>query len=206
MKVVGLCGYSNAGKTRLAEQLIGELKAAGARVSAVKHAHAGFDIDHPGKDSQRMRGAGAFEVVVGSGQRIAKVREFELPFEINVHHLLNEVADPGDRPLWVLVEGFRHMDRLKLEFWEPCADGVPVRQPLYVEDPFVVAIITDHPEALPEPTLLPLFRRGDAPAIAAFLLGNAHRFDYISPFDPGPDVEPPPFVRHGSRGEPGSSE
>jgi molybdopterin-guanine dinucleotide biosynthesis protein B len=191
MKVVGLSGWSDAGKTTLATRLIAELKASGARVSAVKHAHAGFDIDRPGKDSHRLREAGAFEVVFGSGQRFAKMREFELPFEPSLHHLLIEIADPGDRPLWVVVEGFRHADQLKLEFWEPPAQGVAARHPLYPEDPFVVAIVCDHPAQLPEPTGLPVFRRDDAAGIAAFLLANAHRFDYISPFDRGPTVEPP---------------
>jgi hypothetical protein len=91
------------------------------------------------------------------------------------------------------------MDRLKLEFWEPPADGAPSRQPLYAEDPFVVAIVSDHGEALPEPTSLPVFRRDDVAGIAAFLLANASRFEYRSPFDPGPPVEPP---RVGDSAEP----
>ncbi|MBT9527410.1 MAG: molybdopterin-guanine dinucleotide biosynthesis protein MobB, partial [Rhizobacter sp.] len=49
MKVIGFSGYSGSGKTTLIEPLIGCLKAAGQRVSVVKHAHHNFDIDHPGK-------------------------------------------------------------------------------------------------------------------------------------------------------------
>jgi molybdopterin-guanine dinucleotide biosynthesis adapter protein len=187
MKVLGLSGYSNAGKTTLATALIPALKARGARVSAIKHAHAEFDIDQPGKDSHRLREAGAFEVIVANGRRCAKVREFEVPVDLTLHTLMLEVAEPEDRDLWVVVEGFRHMDQLKLEFWDPTTG----RNPLYPEDPFVVAIITEQPAALPEPTLLPTFGPGDVEPLVDFLMANAHRFDYISPFDRGPDVEPP---------------
>ena len=66
MKVIGLAGYSGAGKTTLVERLIPALKQHGLRVSVVKHAHHKFDIDHPGKDTYRHREAGAFEVVAAS--------------------------------------------------------------------------------------------------------------------------------------------
>ena len=73
MKVIGFCGASGVGKTTLIEQLITELKSRGQRVSVIKHAHKRFDIDHPGKDSWRHRQAGAFEVMIASGQRLAKL-------------------------------------------------------------------------------------------------------------------------------------
>src|SRR3990167_795367 len=88
MKVVGFSGYSGSGKTTLVEQLIARLKLAGLRVSVVKHAHHDFDIDHPGKDSWRHREAGAFEVVVASDRRLAKIREYELQCEPSVHQLI----------------------------------------------------------------------------------------------------------------------
>lgn len=187
MKVIGLSGPPNLGKTTFAEALIPALKARGVRVSAVKHASDDFEIDHPGRDSQRLRAAGAFETVVASGHRWAKVREFEVPVELDLHLVLTELADPGDRDLWVVVEGFRHMDQLKVEFWDPQASGWA----LYPEDPFVVAIVTAQPQTLPEPTGLPVFAPGEAAALADHLLANAHRFDYVSPYDPAPDVEPP---------------
>ena len=76
MHVIGFCGYSGSGKTTLVEQLIVRLRLAGQRVSVVKHAHHEFDIDHEGKDSWRHRQAGAFEVVIASNRRLAKIREF----------------------------------------------------------------------------------------------------------------------------------
>ncbi|MEO7008769.1 MAG: molybdopterin-guanine dinucleotide biosynthesis protein B, partial [Caldimonas sp.] len=88
MKVIGFCGYSGSGKTTLVEQLIARLKLAGQRVSVVKHAHHAFDIDHVGKDSWRHRQAGAFEVVVASDRRLAKIREYEVPAAPTVHQLI----------------------------------------------------------------------------------------------------------------------
>jgi broad specificity phosphatase PhoE len=76
MHVIGFCGYSGSGKTTLVEQLIVRLRLAGQRVSVVKHAHHDFDIDHEGKDSWRHRQAGAFEVVIASNRRLAKIREY----------------------------------------------------------------------------------------------------------------------------------
>jgi molybdopterin-guanine dinucleotide biosynthesis protein B len=171
MKVVGFAGYSGAGKTHLVEQLIPALKLRGARVSVVKHAHHDFDIDHPGKDTHRHREAGAFEVVVASDRRLALMREFERPARLTVHQLLAELYDGVD---WVLVEGFKDSNLLKVEVWRPEA-GKPARYP---EDDFVVAIATDGADRLPEPTLRPVLDLNDPDAIAQWLVDNGDRFDY----------------------------
>ena len=69
MKVFGFAGYSGSGKTTLIEQLIPRFVARGLKVSLIKHAHHGFDIDKPGKDSWRHREAGCSEVLLTSDQR-----------------------------------------------------------------------------------------------------------------------------------------
>src|SRR5205823_2788093 len=153
MKVVGFSGYSGSGKTTLVEQLIVRLKLAGQRVSVVKHAHHDFDIDHEGKDSWRHRQAGAFEVVVASDRRLAKIREYEIQSEPTVHQLIAELYECD----WVLVEGFKHADLLKIEVWR--ADAAKPAQ--YPHDPFVVAISTDSPDRLPHLTSLPLLDLND---------------------------------------------
>jgi len=172
MKVVCLAGYSGAGKTVLIERLIPQLKARGLRVSVAKHAHHKFDIDHPGKDTFRHREAGAFEVVVASDRRLALMREFERPAQLSVHHLLAELYDGVD---WVLVEGFRESNLLKLEVWRAEA-GHPARYP---DDDFIVAIATDSPEALPEATGRPVLDLNDAGAVAQWLADNGERFNYV---------------------------
>lgn len=171
MNVVGFAGYSGSGKTTLVEKLIPALKLRGLRVSVVKHAHHKFDIDHRGKDTFRHREAGAFEVVVASHNRLALMREFEQPAELSVHQLIAELYEGVD---WVLVEGFKHSDLLKIEVWR-AASNKPVR---YVNDEFVVAIATDSPGQLPEATLRPVLDLNDADAVADFLLNNQERFVY----------------------------
>ena len=171
MKVVGFAGYSGAGKTHLVEQLIPALKLRGLRVSVVKHAHHKFDIDHPGKDTWRHREAGAFEVVVASGKRLALMREFEREAELSVHQLIAELYDGVD---WVLVEGFKQSNLLKVEVWRAAA-GKPARYP---DDDFIVAIATDTPDALPETTLRPVLDLNDPDAVAQWLVENGDRFDY----------------------------
>ncbi len=171
MKVVGFAGFSGSGKTQLVERLIPALKLMGLRVSVAKHAHHDFDIDREGKDTWRHRQAGAFEVIVASDRRLALMREFEQPARMNVHHLLAELYDGVD---WVLVEGFKDSNLPKIEVWR-ADSGKPARYP---DDDFVVAIATDSPAAMPEPTLRPVLDLNDPDSVAHWLADNGHRFDY----------------------------
>lgn len=171
MKVVGIAGYSGSGKTTLVEQLIPALKRRGLRVSVVKHAHHNFDIDHVGKDTWRHRTAGAFEVVVASDRRLALMREFERESALSAHHLIAELHREVD---WVIVEGFKQSDLLKIEVWR-LASGKPVRYP---DDDFIVAIATDSPQALPQPTQRPVLDLNDAESVASWLVQQGERFDY----------------------------
>jgi molybdopterin-guanine dinucleotide biosynthesis adapter protein len=171
MKVVGIAGGSGAGKTTLIERLIPALKAQGQRVSVVKHAHHGLEIDHPGKDTFRHREAGAFEVVAASPRRLVLMREFEQEATLSVHHMIAELYDGVD---WVLVEGFRHSGLPKVEVVRPEAD-LPAQYP---DDPFVVCIACDAPGQLPAPTGLPVVALSDGHALAQWLLHNGGRFEY----------------------------
>ncbi|WPC68764.1 molybdopterin-guanine dinucleotide biosynthesis protein B [Rhodoferax ferrireducens] len=171
MKVVGFAGFSGSGKTTLVERLIPALRRRGLRVSVVKHAHHHFDIDHAGKDTYRHREAGAFEVVVASSKRLALMREFEQAAQLTVHQLIAELYEGVD---WVLVEGFKDSDLLKVEVWRAQA-----RQPArYMDDDFIVAIATDSPDQLPHPTLRPVLDLNDAEALADWLVAHQDRFNY----------------------------
>jgi molybdopterin-guanine dinucleotide biosynthesis protein B len=172
MKVVGFAGFSGSGKTTLVEALIPALKLRGLRVSVVKHAHHKFDIDHPGKDSYRHREAGAFEVVIASDRRLALIREFERPAQLTVHHLIAELYDGVD---WVLVEGFKESNLLKIEVFR-AASGKPV---LYPHDDFIAAIATEPAAELPHATGRPVLDLNDPDAIAQWLVDNQDRFDYL---------------------------
>lgn len=170
MKVLAFCGPSGVGKTTLMAGVIAELKARGLRVSVIKHAHKAFDIDTPGKDTWRHREAGAFEVLIASGHRLAKMREFETEGQPTVHQLVAEMADCD----WLLVEGFKHADIPKIEVWR-AALGEP---PLYPDEPYIVGIATDAPAALPVPTARPVFDMAAPAALVSFMVDTAARFDY----------------------------
>jgi len=169
MKVIVFAGYSGAGKTPLIDALIPLLKDRGLRVSVIKHAHHGFDIDYPGKDSYRHRAAGAFEVLVASARRLALMREFERETPPSVHQLIAELDSSVD---WVLLEGFRHADLPKVEIWRAGQD----RPPLYPGDPRVAALVTA--DAPPQATGLPVFAPDNVAAIGAWLLTQGERFGY----------------------------
>ena len=174
MNVVGFAGWSGSGKTTLVEQLVGQLKRAGQRVSVIKHAHHDFDIDRPGKDSHRHRAAGAYEVLIASDRRLALMREHVERARPDVHALLVELDASVD---WVLVEGFKRSDLPKIEIWR--ADLT--HAPMYPDDPHVVAVATDAPDRLPAATKPPaLLALNDPAAIAGWLLERAAtgRFTY----------------------------
>ena len=108
---MGLVGTSGSGKTTLALKLIAHWTTMGQRVATIKHAHAGFDIDHPGKDSMRHREAGACEVLVSSPKRIAHIEEREGDEALLV--LLNRIKNADI----ILVEGFKAAAHPKRHLW-----------------------------------------------------------------------------------------
>src|SRR6188472_646197 len=103
MRIIGLAGWSGSGKTTLLGKVIPRLVARGLTVSTLKHAHHGFDVDQPGKDSHSHRLAGATEVLIGSSARFALVHELRGAKEPTVHELLARLS-PVDL---VIVEGYK---------------------------------------------------------------------------------------------------
>lgn len=171
MKVVGFCGASGSGKTTLLEGVVAALRRDGERVSVVKHAHVGFDLDRPGKDSHRLREAGAHEVLVASSKRLALLREFAVEALPDVRDLLGELAAAD----WALVEGFKHAEIPKVEVWRAAVAAARGDAPLYPDDPRVIAVATDRPQALPAPPGRPVFALDDVPALVAWLRAQGER-------------------------------
>ena len=137
MRVIGFAGWSDAGKTTLIEQLIPRLTAAGQRVSLVKHAHHGFDVDQPGKDSYRHRAAGAREVLVTSERRYALMHELRGAPELTLPAAVNRLS-PCDL---VLVEGFKSAPIARIEVHRTGL-GKPL---LFPGDAGIVALASDRP-------------------------------------------------------------
>jgi molybdopterin-guanine dinucleotide biosynthesis protein B len=135
MKVFGIAGWSGSGKTTLLERLIPQLTARGLKVSVIKHAHHGFDIDRPGKDSYRHREAGAMEVLLSCGDRWALMHERREEPEPTLSELIGHLS-PCDL---VLIEGFKQEPVPKLEVYRP-ENGKP---PLFPERDDIVAVATD---------------------------------------------------------------
>ena len=103
MRVYGVTGWKNAGKTGLMERLVAEITGRGFSVSTVKHAHHTFEVDHPGKDSHRHRVAGAREVLLASRNRVALMHELRDEEEPKLETLLARLS-PVDL---VLIEGYK---------------------------------------------------------------------------------------------------
>jgi molybdopterin-guanine dinucleotide biosynthesis protein B len=159
MKVFGFAGYSGSGKTTLIEGLIPRLVAAGLVVSLIKHAHHGFDIDRPGKDSYRHRQAGCTEVLLVSDQRWVLMHELRGRAEPDLARQL-ELLSPCDL---VLVEGYKEAPIPKLEVYRPALG----RPPMYPHNPHIVAVASDAARLeLP----LPLLALADHAAVARFVL------------------------------------
>jgi len=146
--LLGICAYgSGCGKTTLLTQLIPALHDRGIRVSIIKHAHHSFDIDHPGKDSYRLRQSGAIQTMLGSSKRWALMTEFAAEQEPRLEELAAQL-DPHLADL-VLVEGFKQAPIPKIEVHRPSLE-LPLLAP---HDSTIVAVATDAPIAIALPTL-----------------------------------------------------
>lgn len=160
MRVIGLAGWSGAGKTTLIVKLIPALRARGISVSTLKHAHHAFDIDKPGKDSWLHREAGATEVLVASANRFALMHELRGAPEPRLRELLARMS-PVDL---VLVEGYKKDSHVKIEVFR-AANNKPF---LYPDDDTIVALACD--VAAECPVSLPHAHLDDIEAAAGLVL------------------------------------
>ena len=160
MRIYGVTGWKNAGKTGLMERLVAEITGRGFTVSTVKHAHHTFDVDQPGKDSHRHRIAGASEVLLASGNRWALMHELRDEAEPTLEVLLARLS-PVDL---VLVEGYKRDRHPKVEAFR-AETGNPL---IAADDPTIRAVAADSPIKIDRP----VFDLNDTVAIADFILGE----------------------------------
>jgi len=111
MKIVGIVGWKNSGKTYFASKIINKLKIKNYRVASIKHAHHEFDIDHKGTDSYFHREAGSSQVLVSSSKRWVKITELNKSKEQTLNDLLNQLSETDI----VIVEGFKNDNHPKIE-------------------------------------------------------------------------------------------
>ncbi len=160
MRVYGVTGWKNAGKTGLMERLVAEIIGRGYTVSTVKHAHHSFDVDQPGRDSHRHRMAGASEVLLASGQRVALMQELRGAEEPTLASLLVRLS-PVDL---VLIEGYKRERHPKVEAFR----AEPGNDLIAPSDDTIRAVASDTPLDLDRP----VFDLNDTAAIADFILSE----------------------------------
>ncbi len=165
LPLLGFAAFSGTGKTTLLEQLIPLLREQGLRIALVKHTHHDFDIDRPGKDSYRLREAGAEQVLLASSRRWALLVETPGRDEADLGELLGHLDTR--RADLILVEGFRHAAIPKIELHRD-ATGRPWLHP---DDPNIIAVVSDRPP----PAALPWFSFDDLPAIRDFVMARVAR-------------------------------
>ena len=159
MKIFGIVGWKNSGKTGLMERLLCNISSLGYTVSTIKHAHHAFDIDQIGRDSFRHRTSGAQEVLLASENRWALMHELRDSPEPNLKSLLLKLS-PVDL---VLVEGFKNEPFLKLESYRTETDKVPLAR--NITDIVAIASNTVHPNLN-----IPVFNLDNTIEIVDFIL------------------------------------
>ena len=163
MRVFGVTGWKNSGKTGLMERLVAEFTARGLRVSTIKHAHHAFDVDQPGRDSHRHRVAGAAQVLLASSRRWALMSELGDAPEPPLSELLARL-DPCDL---VLIEGYKREAHPKVEAHR----GVTGQSLIAPDDPTIRAVASDSAPSVKQP----VFDLDDTHAIADFILADLER-------------------------------
>ena len=161
VRLLGIVGFKNAGKTTLTERLVSELTARNYRIATVKHAHHAFDIDQEGRDSWRHRKAGASEVAIVSANRWALVHELRGAPEPALPEIVGKLA-PCDL---VLTEGYKWEKHPKIE-----VRNLALAHPeLAGKDSTVIAIAAN---GTIENSPVPVFDRENVKAIADFIIAR----------------------------------
>ena len=111
MKIIGVIGWKNSGKTFYVQEIIKILRKKGYSVASIKHAHHEFDVDKPKTDSFLHRKAGSQQVIISSSKRWVKITELENSTEKNLTELIQQLSTTDI----VIVEGFKNDNHPKIE-------------------------------------------------------------------------------------------
>jgi len=136
MKIIGIVGWKNSGKTHIAQKIISNLNSRNIKVASIKHAHHNFDIDHPETDSYLHRKSGSQQVIISSSKRWAKISELQNRQEKKLNDLIKEL----EKVDIVIIEGYKNENHPKIEIIRNCEDKSKF---LFKKIKNVIAIIAD---------------------------------------------------------------
>jgi molybdopterin-guanine dinucleotide biosynthesis protein B len=156
LPVISIVGASESGKTTFLEKLIPELKARGYGIGAIKHDVHGFEMDREGKDTWRLKKAGANTVAISSPDRIASIRSVEA--ELDLHEIAARLFWTEDI---LITEGFKSSNFPKIEIFRSAVEPQLICGP----ENNLVAVVTDDPVDIETPR----FSFGDIAGVADFI-------------------------------------
>ena len=159
MKIIGVVGWKDTGKTTLIEKLINEFNNRDLTVSTIKHSHHNFSVDRQGTDSFRHFNAGAKETILGSEKEWIKFSRQICDPKLDLAFLIEQII-PVDV---VIVEGFKSSGHKKVEVVDPMSE----RKPLYETDKTICGLIIDKLEI--QNAVLPQFQRDNVKEICDFI-------------------------------------
>ena len=159
MKIIGVVGWKNTGKTTLIEKLINEFNNRYLTVSTIKHSHHNFSVDRQGTDSFRHFNAGAKETILASEKKWIKFSRQMSDPKLNLDFLIEQII-PVDI---VVVEGFKSSDHKKIEV----VDLMSERKPLYETDKTICGLIINQLNI--KDAILPQFQRDNVQEICDFI-------------------------------------
>ena len=159
MKIIGIIGWKNSGKTYYVQEIIKKLRKKGYSVASIKHAHHEFDVDQPKTDSFLHRKAGSQQVIISSSKRWVKITELENSAEKNLTELLQQLSTTDI----VIVEGFKNDNHPKIEIIKEKSKNY-----LFNQISNVVALISD----IEVDSNIRKFKKNEIELIVKFILND----------------------------------
>jgi len=161
LKICGIVGWKNSGKTFFAQELIKYFVSKNLNVASIKHAHHNFDIDKKNTDSYLHRQAGSQQVIISSSKRWAKITELNKTKEKKLNELISEL----NKPDIVIIEGFKNENHYKLEIINEKSESSKY---LFPHLKNIIGIISD----LKINTSIKQFKKNEINKIAKYILKN----------------------------------
>lgn len=131
---ITFAGYSGSGKTTLVIKVISYLKEKGLKIAALKHDGHKFEMDKEGKDTYRMKQAGAECIAIANNEKYAVISNTEK--RLNFFELMEKVPNGMDI---VIGEGFKD-DNVPKILVHRTATGKPN---LYNSERNIIGVATD---------------------------------------------------------------